>query len=547
MRRLRYLAALVFVAGVGLVGAAAPVSAAPAIATHPLGNFTTNHYDGLHFYRDRVESESVVDTAEIPTLQAKSAVDINGDGTVSPDEAAAYAAKRCAALARAAELDVGDRRVPWTVLTSAFAYQPGAVHLQTGRLTCALRASADLSRPTSVRFSDDFDSGGVGWHETTAVTSAVALVNSPLPAGSISDELRHYPNDLLASPLNVRGASVEVRPSGNSTYSGAFHVSGTNAFSRALNRVNSTFNGLVGRDHLTVGVGTLAILLAVLLGAGHALLPGHGKTIMAAYLVGRRGRLRDVLAVGGTVTLTHTAGVLLIGLLISVSSTFEPTTAERWLGVCSGLLVVVVGLTLLRSVVVRRRNEGRLAVVAGAEPAAAERVVVLASAGPSVGVAFYEHAHEHGHAHEHDHSHPHAHGTEHMPYADRANHSHSHGLFGGGHSHTDKPLSRSGIVGLGIAGGLVPSPSALVVLLGTIALGRTAFGIVLVFAYGLGLAVTLTVAGILLVPFRNRLERARDNARVTRIARYLDALPVITALLVVCVGALLALRSLTLL
>ena len=107
-------------------------------------------------------------------------------------------------------------------------------------------------------------------------------------------------------------------------------------------------------------------------------------------------------------------------------------------------------------------------------------------------------------------------------------------------------MSRSGVIGLGIAGGLVPSPSALVVLLGTIALGRTAFGVSLVIAYGFGLALTLTLAGLFLVPLRDRAERLRINRRLRRAGPVLDALPVITAVLVVGVGVLLAVRSLSL-
>ncbi len=133
---------------------------------------------------------------------------------------------------------------------------------------------------------------------------------------------------------------------------------------KALNRLATRFNALVGSKHVTVGVGLLAILLSMLLGAGHAFLPGHGKTIMAAYLVGRRGRLRDVVTVGASVTITHTAGVLILGLLISVTTAFAPTAAEQVLGVVSGLIVAGVRVGLLASAL-RRRPAGRLDGVLG--------------------------------------------------------------------------------------------------------------------------------------------------------------------------------------
>lgn len=541
-RGARWLTVAVALVGAVLLLGAVPVSAAPSHPQHPLGNFTVNHYDGLHLYADHIADTAVIDAAEIPTLQAKAAVDTDHDGTVSTAESAAYATRRCASLAAALDLRVGGTPARLAVQRAAFGYRPGAVGLQTSRLTCDLSAPARLSRPASVAFNDGFDAAGVGWHETTAVATGVALVGSPLPATSISDELRRYPNDLLASPLDVRGGTLSVRPDGGSSYSGGFHVSGTNVFSRALNHVNTTFNGLVGRQRLTLGVGSVALLLAMLLGAGHALLPGHGKTIMAAYLVGRRGRLRDVVAVGTTVTLTHTAGVLVLGLVISVSASFEPATAERWLGVGSGLMVVGVGLALLRSALRRRRAGESTGTLLLAEATAVAPTPALAGAvaAPAALVPHHHDQHDHhdhphppadahGHPHPHAHPHPHPHG-----------HSHGHPAATGG------PLSRGSIVGLGVAGGLVPSPSALVVLLGTIALGRTAFGVLLVVAYGLGLALTLTLAGVLLVPLRNRAERLRIGARLGRSVRYLDALPVITAALVVGVGLLLAVRSLSL-
>ena len=143
-----------------------------------------------------------------------------------------------------------------------------------------------------------------------------------VPTRTVSDALRHYPNDLLASPLGVRDASFTIgsgRTAALSTPVG-FVVSGAGPATRALERLNTEVDSLIGARHLTVGVAGLAILLSVVLGASHAALPGHGKTVMAAYLAGRGGGIRDAVIVGATVTATHTSGVIVLGLLLSASA-----------------------------------------------------------------------------------------------------------------------------------------------------------------------------------------------------------------------------------
>src|SRR5207248_1043501 len=158
----------------------------------------------------------------------------------------------------------------------------------------------------------------------------------------------------------------------------------------ALAPLARAFERSAGSHDLTLPVVALAIALSVLLGAGHAVLPGHGKTVMAAYLVGRRGTLRDAVLVGTTVTFAHTAGVLVLGLAIALSATWVDTTTLQYLGVVSGALIASVGLGLLRSTVRARRS------------AAAH-------------LHEHEQAHRHGHhrGHEHPHGHDHRHGHEH--------------------------------------------------------------------------------------------------------------------------------------
>ena len=502
--KLRHAVVTGLVAAIGVVLFAVPASA------HPLGNFTVNHYDGLTIELNRVRDFAVVDAAEIPTSQLAAAVDTNGNGKTTASERRAYARAQCGSLAKSLRLSAAGKTAKFAVDGSAFDFRRGAAGLQTGRLECQLSAPVDLRRPVALTFSDSFQSDRVGWHEITAAGSNVHFKGLAVPNRSISDELRAYPNDLLSSPLDVRRVTMHAKPGpGITTYAPSAGVAPhANLMARTIERVNSLFNDLVGRRDLTLKVGLLAIALSMLLGASHAVLPGHGKTVMAAYLAGKQGTSRDAFLVGATVTITHTAGVMALGLALTLSASLAGDAVLGWLGVTSGLLVAALGFSLLLGVVRKRGN------------------------------AVHGHAHgAHGHSHaapthtHHDHGHSH----------DHHDHGHEH------HEHEPTKVSRRGLIGMGFAGGLVPSPSALVVLLAATALGRTFFGIVLVLGYGVGMAATLTLAGLILVKVRDRLE-ARSGTRRNRwgwvSTRWIGLMPTFTAVMVIIVGVGLAGRSL---
>lgn len=525
--------------------------AAPAAYAHPLGNFTINHFNGLHLRPDRIENTLVVDSAEIAAAQERRRVDTDHDENTTRAERAVYADHRCTERAAALAATVDGERVEWSVRSSSFTYQPGEAGLKTSRLQCELTASADLSRPAEIRIEDRYHSKRIGWHEMTATGHGVTLEDSPLPTTSVTEELRHYPDDLLASPLDQRRAAFRTTP-GQMNDPAAISlpdVPGAGPVTTALEQARGLFHGLVGARELTLPVGLLALLLALLLGASHAALPGHGKTIMAAYLAGRRGRARDAVTVGATVTFTHTAGVLVLGIALPVATNLAGETVLAWLGLASGLLVTAIGIGLLRSAL---RND------------------------------------PHGHHHHGGGHHHHHHGghTGHHPHA-HAHGSLKHRLLRGpktptGHDRTTREAENSGglavlteeteqqparpprpaapladdhaprptrkvLVGLGIAGGLVPSPSALIVLLGAVALGRTPFGILLVLCYGAGMAATLTAAGLLLIRVRDKLSGTLHRHR-TGIVRGLSRAarfgPVITGSLVLVVGLGLTVRAL---
>jgi ABC-type nickel/cobalt efflux system permease component RcnA len=244
---------------------------------------------------------------------------------------------------------------------------------------------------------------------------------------------------------------------------------------------------------------TILIALAIAFGLGvvHALSPGHGKTIMAAYLVGGRGSTRQAIGLGLAVAVSHTLGVMALAVItIAASSVLPPERLYPILGLASGALVVVIGASLLWS---RLR-------------------ALWAEVGHG-----HEHGHDHGHSHDSDHGHPHPHARPHP-------HGHDH----------DAPaadgISWRGLIALGLSGGLVPSASALILLLGSIAAGLPAYGLVLVAVFGLGMAVVLGGLGLALVHARRLVERRPSAARFRRLA---IPLQVSTASLVVVLGVVL--------
>ncbi|MGW2402817.1 nickel/cobalt transporter [Kitasatospora sp. NPDC001664] len=535
--------------------------AAPAAEAHPLGNFSVNHYLGFTVHPDRLDLLAVVDAAEIPTLQEQPRVDRDGNGTVDEGERAAWAAEQCTRVAERLRVtsDADAAPLRWTTGSARFDYQDGAAGLRSGRLECRLRAGLRLPEGgAGVHVASGIDATRVGWNEIVVRGEGAVVTDSDVPAGSISGELRDYPRELLGSPSGVTHARFRARPGAGGEAGAVAGAAPTTGPAAWLARFDGRLAALGAAERLTVPLGLLAVLLSLLLGAGHALLPGHGKTVMAAYLAGRHGRTRDAVTVGATVTATHTAGVLVVGLCLTAFSSLAGDVLLGWLGVLSGLLVTVVGVSLLRDAVRRLPNSRARH---GDQLQALEqprRELVHAAAADGGG---HGHLHEHPHPHDHDHDHRHhdghghGHDHDHDLDHDHGHHDghghdhdhdhghHHHGWFGGHHHGPDAP-SRGRLIGLGIAGGLVPSPSALVVLLGAVALGRTLFGAALVVAYGLGMAATLTAVGLLLVKVGDRLRAVQEGTAARALRQIAPYSGLLTTLLVLAVGIGLVVRSL---
>ncbi|MFD5078234.1 nickel transporter [Streptomyces sp. NPDC058371] len=460
-----------------LVGTCALVLLPSGTASaHPLGNFTVNRYDGLVAAADRLRVDHVEDLAEIPATQA--GPDIKRLGMER------WARQRCATAARDSRVTVAGHDVALTVGTSLARVRPGQAGLDTLRVEC--RLTAPLSDGAeAVRFHAAVDSGP-GWREITARGDRMTLTASDVPRTSVSRRLTSYPKELLSSPSDTAAASLRIRPGGAALDEEDRDAPAASVLPRGADRWTRALDDLVARHDLTLGFAALALVIAVGLGALHALAPGHGKTLMAATAAARgRATLRDVLPLAASVTVTHTLGVVALGLLVTAGSAAAPSVIA-WLGLASGILVTLAGASLVRRAWRHRAHpHGH-------------------SHGPGHSHSHgsedaHSHADAHDHSHGHDHDHAPDHGHAHAHHEDRAPEpagAHSHGGFT--HTHPTSPTLRGTLL-LGFAGGLVPSPSAVVVLVGAAALGQAWFGLLLVLAYGVGLALTLTAAGFAVV------------------------------------------------
>ncbi len=160
---------------------------------HPLGNFTVNHYDGLRLFPDRVELLAVVDYAEIPTLQQRPGVDTDADGAVSAAEGQRRAADECGAVAGAVLASVDGTALDWRVQRTSLALQPGEAGLATTRVECELRAAAALDRPATVEVVDGYLADRIGWREISAAGDGVRLLESTVPAASVTERVARVP------------------------------------------------------------------------------------------------------------------------------------------------------------------------------------------------------------------------------------------------------------------------------------------------------------------------------------------------------------------
>jgi ABC-type nickel/cobalt efflux system permease component RcnA len=335
-------------------------------------------------------------------------------------------------------------------------------------------------------------------------SEGAAVFNSTAYGSGLTDEIRSYPQDSLAAPLSEN--EVEFSLAVGQLPAGATQLMTREGTAATPSR--DRLSDLISAPQLTLPVALLGLLLATLLGAVHALSPGHGKTVVGAYLVGSRGTARHAAFLGLTVTVTHTIGVFGLGLVTLAASRYIlPERLFPVMSIISGLIVLSIGASLFvkRLRTARTRSASR----------------------------DHEHSHDHGHSHDTDHTSLHSHDPGHFE-----DHSHVHSHSPGAKRHSHLPPGADGtsvtwrsLLALGISGGLLPCPSALVVLLNAISLHRVAYGLLLVLAFSIGLAATLTAVGLLFVFAGRIIKRHVTSSRLVRI------LPVVSALVITCAGA----------
>jgi nickel/cobalt exporter len=511
------------------------VSRADTVASL-LGNFTINQYCGLHVAAGSVRLHYVVVFGQLPALRELHLADADGNGVTSQTERDAYVGQLVPGFANDFDLRVDGAPVPLRPVqwTSSLPTEQGGFSLRID-VDFAAPLPAAIGSARSLEFSNQNYAGRMGWHEIVVQGAAdVAVFDtnaySTSLTGGLTDALQSLPS---AGPLDERSVRMTIsarapphatllaaRGEGTAARANTVAVksnedSVTAAEGAWITRHTRQLVEAISGPRLAPQVTALALLGALLLGAVHALSPGHGKTIVGAYLIGSRGTPRHAVFLGLTVTVTHTIGVFALGFATLYASRFMvPERLFPVLNLISAVLVLGMGVILLfqRGRVARRalsksRSMGETVFypVGQLASAAAHRSIMAPAA----------------------------------QWADPTLHSH-----GGGPPHSHLPpgaaaekVTWRSLLTLGISGGLVPCPSALVLLLAAVALNKIAYGMLLVLAFSIGLAITLTLIGLTFLYARNRFRRPSVDARWPSLLPVLSA-GTITALgIALCLGA----------
>jgi ABC-type nickel/cobalt efflux system permease component RcnA len=476
--------------------------ATPASA-HPLGNFSINHQTRVKISSDRIELLYVLDQAEIPTAQERnlSKVEIIQRKRAEVDENLFLVVN-------------GKRHVLHADGTPKLTFPRGAGGLPITRLELPLIARVE--RPRLVDVQDSTFEGRIGWVDLVAEPGSGTAVRTPVSASDPTNGLRAYRGITLKGVPDQRAGRFLVKPGKGTLAAPRLRTEPTEPETGGgrVERPDSGGDGFTNVfEDAANGDGIFVVLLlaAFAWGALHAISPGHGKAMVAAYLIGTRGTAKHAVALGAIVTVTHTIGVFALGLVtLFLSQYILPEDLYPWLNLAAGLLIVAVGLGVLRARLRWRRER-------------------LAGSGVDTGPDPSGHIHTHG-----DHSHDH--------------HGHGHGHHGHGHTHGGEPHDQpvpettwKGLTGMGISAGIIPCPTALVVLLAAITQEEVALGLLLIVVFSLGLAATLTGLGLGVV-YAKRLA-SRVGSRVNFSSRIVAALPALSTIVILALGLVLTARA----
>ena len=499
--------------------------------SHPMGNFSVSHYTGLQVNAQAISITYTLDLAELPTFDLLRQWSL--ERTSPRADLERKAAEQARTWAGNLLITSDGKRVKPKFIKADLVLADGAGDLPIARITSHLRLDA---LPSKLDYEDRNFAERAGWKEIVIHAGpGVTLNHASQGSEERSNGLTQYPQDpMVAPPQDLRAAlewtaaapvvserkqqsalaiapiaqpAVAPLPASPAAATASGAAAGTvvrgDYLSRFLHQRELTFNMIL-----------VAVLVAFVLGAAHALTPGHGKTIVAAYLVGSRGTLKHAAFLGAMVTFTHTISVFLLGLAtLFLFQYVMPEKIVQVLGAISGLSIVAIGAWMMY-----KR-------IRGLQP---------------VAVHGHSHSHDHDHHHDHDHDH-HDHDHHHHHHHDPEHvHSHgppahSHGPGGHVHSHSvPETISWGSLVALGASGGLVPCESALVLLLSAIALGRVGLGLVLLVSFSVGLAIVLMAIGVLVLYAKKLIPQSKSADRHPAF-RWI---PVASAAVVVCVGLL---------
>ena len=471
-------------------------------AAHPLGNFSVNQYSALRIGNGEIEIRYLVDLAEIPTFQE---MQETGLAPMAGDNSADYLVRKVESLGAKLRLSVNGRTIALRAAEREILFPEGAGGLPTMKIGALFKGkfNGPAAGPLELVYRDENFPGRAGWKEVIAAAeNGTALTESSVPEKDQSAQLSDYPSDLLNTPPQVLDARLTFAASSipttgrsetsqrvraprsitgiaNGTAPAA--ITAPQASKTAESNIEKSpaalpnrqwtpkdsFTELIAAKQLNWSMILFALLIAAALGALHALEPGHGKTLVAAYLIGSRGTAKHAMLLGLIVTASHTAAVYLLGgTVLYLSAHVVPEQLYPWLALASGMMIIALGIVLFL-----RRLDAT------------------------------ETGHHHGH-HDHDHSdhgHEHTHGLR---------HSHDHG------HHRRHAVSPRELLTLGISGGIIPCPAALVVLLSAVSLQRIGFGLLLIVAFSIGLAAVLIAVGLLMVYARRFMARFQGEGQM---------------------------------
>jgi ABC-type nickel/cobalt efflux system permease component RcnA len=462
---------------------------AGAVDAHPLGNFTSNHLTRISVDARAVTLHYVLDDAEIPTFSLLRSLDPSGRPNATT--LYAWAARHAAEIAPQLMLSFNGAPAPLHIIREQAHLRPGAAGLSTLYFTADYRSDRPATL-THIDYADATLPGRIGWRDVVVA-----------PAHEPTDELRVYPNALIGSPRDLTAVAIGVG------VNGALHVTAQAAPDEAglasAGRMDD-LSAILARDLGDPLVLFGALLLAIGLGALHALEPGHGKTLLAISLVGARATVPQAAILAAALTIAHTAGVLVFGVVVlTLARYIVPEALYPWIALASGLFVAALGARALASEL-RRRTVHRT-------PAHAHG-------------HHHDHDHDLHHDHDHDHEHAHAHPHVHAHAAlDDEAHARAHAIPG------SAPLRFRDALLAAASGNVAPCPAALVVLLAAIATHRIGWGLVLIVAFSIGLALTLTGLGVAVVRGAAWLTQRPQFDRVARFA------PLVTAGVISSIGA----------